>query len=217
VTRGEIRTLLQSFGYDSVQALSTSAQNSAIEAAYFEILAEREWSWGQASYTGTLTAGTANYLPSADLEAVNSVFLTFGTDYLDELEEVSYEEVRRNLHEDRDTGVPRMYAQLAGSQAGTTIYLYPTPDKAYSYVILGQAGVNSTAMDADGDIPLMPERFHPMIAWLAAAQIAFRHRDWAAYQAALGKYERYMGSLKRAEAKSRPSHVVPSDVWRYVK
>jgi hypothetical protein len=73
------------------------------------------------------------------------------------------------------------------------IYVYPQPDKAYTFRF--DAVLEVDDLSADADEPIIPERYQWAIVWGAVMRFAKHHEDGAKYSDAKDEYRPVYDSL----------------------
>lgn len=207
MTLAQLRAALQDIGFSTDTA---TAQNTALNSANRRVEGKRRWPWQEATAANAslaVGASTLTNLP-ADLLHVDTVRLENGTDYLDP-EWVRPVEIRRLLHIDRDNGTPVAWSNWNGG-----VYVYSRADLVYTATL--DYIKDPPDLAADGDIPGMPANYHDVLVWAAAAQMAFRERDWFFFGQAKQEFrERLTEMEEELGVRQRQStrEVVRSDFW----
>lgn len=209
MTRADIKTLLQAAGYATD---TDTAQNAAIDAAFREVAGSRNWGWLQATATPTLTVGSnvLTALPT-DLAMPTEVRIEFGTDFIEPLKFLDYDELNDKIHKYRENDVPVQW-----SWYNNTIYIWPRPDKAYTVTL----DYYSIPVGPTGDswVPPFDSDFHQILAWGALRWLSFRERDWWAHMTADQEYRQLLREMESADARGSESAVVGKWAgWQRVK
>lgn len=210
MTRAEIKTLIQAAGHGTD---TDAAQNEAIRAAFNELAGMRQWSWletVQTDATTTIGDNTVDGLDT-DINTVNEVFLTLGSDAYAPLIRIDSAELLRKANEDTVNDVPIWYAEYDGG-----LLVHPRPNQAYTVTV----HYIQVPAEPSGDawVPPFDANFHYVLAWGALRYLSFRQRDWSAYNMATAEFR--MGVREMAQADNRGSdsdRVEPWDGWSLVK
>lgn len=209
--RAAIKTLIQAGGYGSgVQ--DEAAQDQAITAALLELASDRDWSWLEASATGTLTVGDEEVPSPADLAYPRAVRLSLAGDGFDPLEEMGADHVVHYLHIDDGTDNPDRWAWYH-----KTIIVYPRPDLAYTYVLDYIKEPDLTAFDTDLESPDFATQFHVVLAWGAMRWLATRQRDWTAKAAYDAEWAAAKLSFANADIPAQSDRVAHWPGWGTVE
>lgn len=210
MTRAEIKTALQALGYGTD---TDTVQNTLIDQAYREVAGSRTWSWLEGIQTNaTLAVGdnTVNAL-ATDIDTVNDVFIELGSTYLAPLTEMDAEELLRRAHEDRTNDIPLYYAQYEGS-----LFVHPRPDQVYTITI--HYHKVPTMPTGDSWVPPFPDTFHEVLVYGALKQMAFRQRDWSAFNVADATFRMILRQMGAADQRGEQSNTVEKwDGWSLVK
>lgn len=192
---GEIKTAVQARGY------ATDVSTEIVEftnAIYRDVLLERRWSWREAS--GTVSAVVGN--PVVDTSALtlldgrpDAVRIEIGSIYVCDLDYLEPEEFRAKEQVDRTNSQPIYWTYFAGQ-----LKLYPRPDQAYTVTV--DYFKKYTALDNDGDVPLIPEEHRDVLVYGDLEELALRERDETAASYWSAKKERSLGRLRAADARS---------------
>jgi hypothetical protein len=140
----------------------------------------------QAEFEGSLVAETLRYT-GASLDITNfarwvgsiSLYPAGDQSQERELKPLRYDSWRRTFDfGTHDAGTPCYWAVDAGNQ----LCVGPKPDAAY--VIRGFYRRTPQELAANGDIPILPERFHDAIVHRAHMMLAASDEAWDAYKGA---------------------------------
>jgi hypothetical protein len=208
-----MRTFLQSLGYGTD---TVTEQNDMLLRAYMDLAGRRRWSWLEttnvAGLNTTIGAVTITGFP-ADVLTVNDISLSSGTEFYAPLTRISGDEWETLNQTNRDNSLPQYYAMIDRSAR-----LHPRADKVYTVEISYNQIPPTSDLDADGDSPVFPAMYHDAIPWKVAAWLSFRQRDWTAFGAANGEYERIIREMEQAEeSQNQKGHMLKSDYYDQVK
>jgi len=208
---GQLRTSLQGKGYGSDTA---SAQTAALNAAYRRVVGGRHWPWLQRLSTSLTTSVSNPSVPLTtitDLMWVSAVRIEIGSEFYD-LIPLEEEEFRSREYQDRQPSVPEYWTEVFGE-----IRLYPRPDRVYTIAL----DYYTTPPDLvnDVDVPLFDSTFHDVLVWGALSDMAFRERDFAAYQMADRMFDARLLEMQRSYGlgqRHKSKHVQRSAFWDQV-
>jgi len=181
-----------------------------VRDAWVEIQASRDdWRFLRKTFSGGLTQGTLCYTPASFSLIDHARWITDQHNlYADQalslyktsagqadegaLDEISYELWRRRYDRGvHDANRPTQYA--IDPQNG--ICFGPTPDDGYT--VRGEYMRTPQELETDGDVPIMPARFHDLIAWRALMKLgAYDEAEWPV-QRARSEYEGLLDDLMR--------------------
>jgi len=138
-----MRTMARTITDLDVTDVTDSILNTYIKDGYLRLMSlERRWPWLEASYTLTAIAGTQAYTLSGvgDIEEITSIL--HDDDVSGRLTWCGHQSAE-DVWYGTTSGVPQNW-----SKWGTSIYLWPTPDAAYSMSVRAYRNpVNWTASD----------------------------------------------------------------------
>jgi hypothetical protein len=145
---------------------SNAEVDEVIRECYRQIAQLDTWRWREAIDDLETEADEPVYDLPAGVEEIRSVqaLEVNGQSLPLPLQEVTLRDLLTLTRRD-DPQLPRFYARFAVGK----VRLGPVPDDAYTIEVYGQAPL--TALDGDSDEPQWDERFHALIAYLAAAVI----------------------------------------------
>ena len=176
-----------------------------INAAIQDVEAQKEWPWREKIETITINANDNDYTPAADWKTTLSVTLV---DPPAVIQRKSWKWTRRLTWSDM-TGVPVYYTSHAG-----VLYLFPTPDKAYSmqHRYLETVDVlGSTSATVSN-----PDWFDPIIVTKAASYVAQKLRDSELYQMLETQYKQQLKGFADDVSRSyEPINVSTRRDWEY--
>lgn len=201
-----IRTAIQAKGYATDTA---TQQTEAINSVYRELTGMRRWSWLEAQSTGKTTTVGQSYVTNLNLGGelpnfgvVDAIRLSINDDNYN-LDYLPPQELRDLLHVDEATGVPEFWTYF-----NSRFTFYPIPDQVYTLTI--DYIKDPDDLSADGDVPILPITHHDILVWGAIKEMAFRQRDWNAFNAANGEFTERLNRLQKSEGirqRQRPGHV----------
>lgn len=143
-----------------------------LNASERNLLGQRPWRFLESELAVTTVAGQATYTltppAGSEVRRVRGVALTVGGTVRLLRPRPAFALDQRADADDRDE--PREYVL---TPAGA-LTLVPTPDAAYSLTV--RATLTSARMSADADVPALPEDFHELLAYSAAARVLRRRR-----------------------------------------
>lgn len=161
---------------------------------YREIASKHLWSWLEASTSFNTSASDYDYALSSvasDLARIRIMRIESSPDFLDAIPPDEFD--MRFPKPTQSTGQPLLYTVWAGN-----VRLWPTPDATYSIKV--DYWKTTTDLSADGDEPLIPERFRWV--WLKGAEFfALRFNDDARAQLVLREYERGISDMLANETR----------------
>lgn len=159
-------------------------------------LKNRDWQFLFNEVSGTLVAGTYQYLP-ADLgmtQVANSRGIDLAVINGKELEVITWQQYRdaiRAYGKQSDSGTPRF---ITVSPHGK-IYLYPNPDEAITINIdFYQRPVDMTN---NTDTSVIPDEYHWVIVWQSVMHYALNEEDDALYVKAEIEFNRLFTQMGR--------------------
>lgn len=205
---GQLRTELQTKGYGTDTA---TAQTSMLNSVYRRIAGRHRWPWLEKENVAlSTTASDPDYSLSTitDLLHIDAVRIEFGTSY-PKIEYMEPQDFSDLEHEDRVNGEPIFWTYM-----NSELRLWPTPDKAYSLTI--DYIRRPTDLSLDADEPAFDAIYHDILVWGAAAQMAYRERDWSAKNFADAEYDQRFREMERAygvKQRQNSSRVKRSDFW----
>lgn len=123
-----------------------------------------------------------------------SYYATGSNGSKDPLKYIRYYEYRHRFRNSTDTGPPRY---ITSNEQNGFIYLHPTPDKAYS--IDADYYVKEQLLSDNDDVPIIPYRFWPFLAYLGAEKFLNLVGNIAVESKYAHINAKLMGSLLRAE------------------
>jgi hypothetical protein len=205
-TFGDVQASVQARGYQS----DTAAQQLTIaQSVARRVYAMRRWPFLEGSATANTVAGTPTVALPAGVDRVDAVRLTFGTDYT-EPDYLPYNQVRDLAYKDRTTDTPAYWTLGPGE---TSIYFFPTPDRAYT-VDFDTIRAPTIPADAVTALPYLPDTFRDVLAAGSCAEVASRQRDWNAANYWTGQFQTLLAEqVKSYGLKQRQS---PREVSRWV-
>lgn len=141
-----------------------------------QIAMEQRWPFFETSTTFAATAGTRAYAVSSidpDLRSVSAIFDdgTIGMGY--QLRLVRHDDIQARMIGGLDTPSQPMFYSKRGSQ----IHLWPKPDQAYSYIVLGYRAPTDWILDGSGGSPDSDSRLHLAMADWAIARYFHQQED----------------------------------------
>jgi hypothetical protein len=214
-TLATVKASLQARGYG---ADTTSQQTEFVKTVLRRIYGERRWRFlRKTNSTVTITVGASTCTLAAitdrqggKLEGVRLVPATGDTVELDEL---TWEELRKLDAADQSTDIPLYYAR----QDNDTLQFWPRADKTYTvavdYISL------PTLPAADVDTIVFPDEHIDVVVDGVAVLIASRQRDWNARNAWLQDYTDAYAKFARAEgmgSSQSPARMGHWDGWDLV-
>lgn len=178
VTLGELKTAIQSEGYDTdTQAVQTIMVRDVLRRLY----GMRRWDF-LAQETTAFNATVAN-TGIVDISTLgrglmlDSVRITWAVNDPGDMDPVDLNEALRDRHLDPVTGQPVEWAKQ-----GDKIVVWPIPDTTYNLKIVWYG--LTTLPTADGDSILWPEVHLAVVKYGVIMQLTRRQRDWAGYDRA---------------------------------
>lgn len=186
MTRGTLKTALQALGYSTD---TDTAQNEAVAAAVRRVAGIKRWPWQESTSAAATIAvgGSALSALPANFLHPDAVRITFGSE-TSSLDWVQPQEIRQALHLDQLKGLPYWWTYYAGQ-----VLVYPRADRLYTATL--DYVSKPAAITADSDTLPGPDNYHDLYKWLAAEHLAFRERDWNAYNAARAQRAEAMGEM----------------------
>jgi hypothetical protein len=161
------------------------------------------WRWLRGEWQGTITAGTARYTAD-DLGAARFAEWIAGVDTTtlydpavgvsDEgvIRPVPWEQWRRRWDRgQQDQNRPVEYAISPANE----LCFGPIPNA--SYVVRGEYRKAPQVLEANGDVPEMPARFHDVIVWYALLLLAEHDEGMVQAGAAARRYATTLADLER--------------------
>jgi hypothetical protein len=208
--RSDLKTALQALGYGSD---TDTQQNEAINAAIRRLVGMKRWPWqvtDTTSATISLGASSVSNLP-ADLLHIDAVRVLYNNEYY-EMEWQPHQEVRKWGSATRNTGrgMPEIWCWTSPA----VLLIAPTADQAYATHIEYIKTLAIPTSDST-EIPI-PDTYEDIVIWLAAMHIAFRERDWNAYNAAKQHADTGIAEMTASEGikqRQNSTHIVKSGVW----
>lgn len=167
---GEIQDNVDDLGYQQLDAQSLSA----INRVYRRVLGMRRWDFLEATTFPPCVTGTSalSMAAATDFKRVDVIEMSVpGVDRPAEFDYLPYNQWRDYTKATgNDQGQPRYWTESAGA-----INIHPPADGTYNfgvrYIKTSPVLVNST------DIPILPEAYHDVLVYGAAAELAARERD----------------------------------------
>ena len=158
------------------QGLDDQATN-ALNRTYRRVLGLRRWDFLEVQTTDAIVAGDTTIGLPADFKRVDAIELVDASGNAVSFEFRPYQQFREVAKWDSEQGVPQWWTERGG-----TIYFWPAADGAYTATIdyIKEA---PAAMSGSSDEPIVPESYHDILVYGAAAELAARERDWSAYSA----------------------------------
>lgn len=191
MTRAQIRTAVKERGY---AGSNDSTITEAIASAYRRILGMYRWSFLRASIVITpVNVGVSSITISsaiADFGHLIAVHLTYGGNTYP-LTWLPYEEFiseRRNLSASTFESGEFGYWTRSGDQLLFDLATDRVVDVTVFYT-------KRHELDDDADEPLFSALYHDVLVWAALKDIAYRERDWIAYDRASTEYSTIMQSM----------------------
>lgn len=159
----QVRRALGLSGTD-VTALPQADVREAVNAALQAISGERDWIWLLDSEEGSLTANTQTLALPAGYTRSLSFSVLYDADERTLTPQVNFADLEGD---DETPAEPLYFARL-----GTDLYLWPVPDDAYSYRHFYY--LTEPILDADADVPLIPDQFSRWVVCEAAFRLNIR-------------------------------------------
>lgn len=171
VTLAQYKAALLAHGFDGQDATSLAA---AINSARRDVQNAHRWRLLETvlSSSYSLVANTPSLSVPVELDAVRVVDGSDGWD----LDYLPAQELETLLTEDPDPDEPENWTQI-----GTTLYVYPAPNRAYSLRVDSVGTIADLVNDSDADV--LPDFTKNAVTYGAACVLAGRQRDYgmAAY------------------------------------
>lgn len=172
MTLEELRWRVRELAGISASDMDTSPQDldSHINGAYHLALGLHDWPFLRGTATVSTSLGQDRYpLPASARQvrgAVNVDASNSGQRRLRPRDATSFDDRAFDV----ESGEPREYAVDSGD-----IVVNPVPDGVYLLEV--QTILATPRLEADDDVPVLPETFHDMLAMSAAARVLRRRRS----------------------------------------
>lgn len=131
-------------------------------------------------------------LPTLRSWEEDKMYLFDGTEYVRELEVVTYAVMKDLQYKTPLTDEPQYFTQPHGTSA---IKLYPTPKQAYT--IKSTRVDNPVVLTDDTDVPSCPDYFHDIIYYKALEFYSIEDNSPEDNQHGLSQYEKFLNRLDR--------------------
>lgn len=210
VTLGELKSMLQSEGYDTD---TTGQQTTMVRSALRYLYGMRRWKFlAQESTAFSATVANGGRVDMSTLGRglqFDSVRINYSVSDPADLEPVDLDTVLNHRHLFPETGMPTEWAKQ-----GDTVVLYPIPDQTYVLKVVWY-GLTSLPT-ADGDSILWPETHLDVIVYRAMMMMTRRQRDWSGYDRAKIDYTEALMTQFRDEGvdqRQQSDHVAQWRGW----
>lgn len=188
---GQIKASIYPFGFSAADPVL-----DWINEANAQFVEAFDWPWLKQATSGVTSIGSP-VLPVAALtqaEVPDAVFIILlNPTRVIPLDYRSYHKYLDDLQISADVGIPRYFTMI-----GTSYYLYPTPDAAYTCPVYYTAVAET--FTADGNTPLIPSRYHyALVRGAAAIGLDTENQE----DRATTQQERFQEIIDRAMSKYR--------------
>lgn len=206
-TLAQLQSELQAHGYGTDTA---SVQVAALNEAVRDIRAWRHWPWQQTYNFGDTLPNNSQLLgtpiPTSYLEPTGFRYQIPNTNDYESVTYLNPVDFQERNNDQTTKGAPSYWTIING----LGLMVWPNSDRAYTVAF--DYGPNPTLLVNPGDTVNIPDAFINLIIWGALKHLAFRERDWAAFDKAEAQFQVYIQKAS-ADIGMTPQNT-PSEVRR---
>ena len=204
-------TVLARLNMSTSDPAAASVASDVNEAIHFiETLAPDGWAWMRGTYTFTTTANDNNYTMSeiSSSDSINTVLdvqILRQSNYWQRLDLINPHEAELTYPQ-TNTGIPEAYFV-----DGATLYIYPTPDAAYT------TKVRATKFEPDltggGSSPVIPTVYHSAIVEATLTIIYERLQDTTRLGLAQSRLDQWLQRMRVSQNKYQGAPRITVRSW----